>query len=191
MQGQLNTVNGKKKMVMENNNFNITQNNDSIFIEIETDEIRLIPKLILLFLMTLSLIVPFGVLAYAINNDMQIGFGYVFSLLLFLAVFIFFLRMFLWNSCGKEFFLIENNTILFYNDYKYFKDNIKELKFSQITYGYITEETQEFNQIDDIKNVENYGQFSILIDNNELLKSNISIKIKYIKNIPMADFSNH
>lgn len=177
-------------MDIENDNFSVAQHQNSILIEIRVNKAHTIARIILIILILISAITPIIVLFYAINMNREIGVGYIFSLLLFVISLIFFLRMFLWNAYGKEVFLIENNKVLFYNDYKYFKDNLKQFDFNKIIVGCIPQGGEDFNKIKEVSKLHDYCRFSILVNDKELIKSNISIKTKIISKIEGLKASN-
>lgn len=79
-------------------------------------------------------------------------------------------------------FVIENNALLFYNDYLYFKDNLKQWKFNQITLGYINPSAEEFNSMETISGNNELCQFAVLIDNSKIVKSNLLIEKSVLKN---------
>lgn len=166
-------------MVMEDDRFSVVQHQNSILIEVSVNKSHIIARLILIILILVSIIVPIVILFYAIGVGRQIGVGYIFSLLLFIASFAFFLRMFLWNTYGKEVFLIENNKVLFYNDYKYFKDNLKQYEFSiEVILGCIPIGEEDFVQIKNVSALYDYCRFCILLNDKELIESNIPIRTK-------------
>lgn len=47
----------------------------------------------------------------------------------------FFIRLFLWNTYGKEVIEIGSETITYYVDYHYFKGNQKEIAYNSLTYA--------------------------------------------------------
>lgn len=169
-------------MKSENKNFRITQQNETTHIEIEVNKINGIAKMTLISLILISMLMPFLVLIYAFNEHQEIRIGYFVSVLIFIACAVFFLRLFLWNHYGKEVFVIENNALLFYNDYLYFKDNLKQWKFNQITLGYINPSSEEFNSMETIFGNNELCQFAVLIDNSKIVTSNLLIEKSILKN---------
>lgn len=68
-------------------------------------------------------------------------FGLLLSFFMFWGTGIYLLRLALWNKYGKEVFVIEKNKFRHYNDYKYFKDNSKEIEYKKLEVLFI--ETSE------------------------------------------------
>lgn len=131
--------NGKVKMDT-NKKSNIIikkQNNKNLIFEINVFKSNIIVLGILLFFSLFCLAFPILIFVIAKTN---ISFGYIISFLIFISSAIFFFRVFLWNYYGKERYNIFPNKLIFYSDYKVFKDNKKNMLFDILHIGYCTKE---------------------------------------------------
>jgi hypothetical protein len=82
------------------------------------------------FIISLTIIfffTPLAITAFVIMSEIELNFGIVFSYLLCWGSGVYFIRLFLWNSYGKEIIELENDRITYYSDYKYFKDGHKSI----------------------------------------------------------------
>lgn len=61
-------------------------------------------------------------------------FGIVITYILFWGSGIYMTRLLLWNIYGREVYRIEKGKLIYYVDYKYFKDNSKEVNLSEATF---------------------------------------------------------
>jgi hypothetical protein len=64
--------------------------------------------------------------------SIEITFGTVLVCILAWLISGYFIRLYLWNKYGEEIFIIKDNTLETYYDYKFFKDNRKLYHFTKI-----------------------------------------------------------
>jgi hypothetical protein len=102
------------------------ENPKTIFILVEQKS--LFVKLVLALLTVVSFLIPPAVTVVSIQYDIGLNIGIVVSYLLFWGIGIYFIRVLLWNSCGKEVLILEKDELNYYADYKLFRDNKKTLK---------------------------------------------------------------
>jgi len=89
---------------------------------LQQKEVPFFVKVILLLITIITAAVPIGVLFFATEIDILIMIGA--SVCVFLTFIV--LKMFLWNSFGKEVFEIDKEKIFHYTDYRFFKDKLLE-----------------------------------------------------------------
>lgn len=74
-------------------------------------------------------LIPFLAMFFLIT-EVTFGTILVFALAWFISSYFF--RLYLWNRYGEEVFVIKENSLETYNDYKFFKDNRKIHQFTKI-----------------------------------------------------------
>lgn len=107
------------------------------------------PKSIFIFFVTVSAILalmPFVVLIIALIEKDNLGFGFIFSIIIAGLVDFYLLRLAFWNRYGIEKFIIENNSIIYIADYKIFKDKIMQLEGEKIIVGYYDKKIDNENK---------------------------------------------
>lgn len=89
----------------------------------------------------LSLLIPFIFFLLPISllfiDELEIGFGYIITIVLCWSCSVYFIRKALWSWRGKEVYNIKKDSIQYYYDYWFFKDGITEKKFKNLKFGYI------------------------------------------------------
>ena len=70
-------------------------------------------------------------------NGAAFHFGYLIGLGLFSLVGFYFVRLFLWNTYGKEVIEIGDSTVSYYVDYRYFKGNQKVIRYEGLSYSIV------------------------------------------------------
>ena len=102
------------------------ENPKTIFILVEKKSLYV--KLVLALLIVVSFLIPPAATVVSIQHDIRLNIGIVVSYLLFWGIGIYFIRVLLWNSYGKEVLILEKDELNYYADYKLFRDNKKTLK---------------------------------------------------------------
>jgi hypothetical protein len=74
----------------------------------------------------------------------------------------YFIRLYLWNKYGTEVFIIKDNILETYNDYKFFKDTYKVYHFTKIEILYFVEEVDNINELRKEKILKNSKQSSVI-----------------------------
>ena len=109
--------------------------NISDFVYLETYPINSKNRLSLLFILVSSIIIfllPTLVFIFLFTDGEGIPFGFLISCILSVLVSIYLLRLYLWNKYGKEVFMIKDRNLIYYYDYKLYKDHQKEITFKTI-----------------------------------------------------------
>ena len=98
---------------------------------------NLIGRGFLLFLAFVMVALP--VLGMTLNfmEGNAFHFGYIIGLGIFSLISFYFVRLFLWNTYGKEVIAFGETTVSYYVDYHYFKGNPKEINFECLSYSIV------------------------------------------------------
>ena len=139
---------------------------------------------ILFFCITFFL-APIIVLFFIITMGESISFGLFISFIVSLITSGYLLRLYLWNQYGKEVFIIQQNDLISYYDYKYFKDNYRKEHFESIRI-YFTHKGRKVNASKSLDNIEEIkSKYSIICFNlnGKDIKSIGKIPVEVIINI--------
>lgn len=135
-------------------------------------------------LLTLSVFCFFLPLSILLISAIDVGIGFVFTLILFWGSSIFFIRNFLWNMYGKEIYKISSSNLDYYYDYRFFKDNLTKVELDSLKIGYCMKDAPNdvilYSKDDMIIGDDCYLVF---VNNDKLIKSNIAINYKEISKI--------
>ena len=110
--------------------------NNNIF-ELYVKKSPVIGRGFLLFLAFIMVALP--VLGIVLNfmEGNAFHFGYIIGLGIFSLISFYFVRLFLWNTYGKEVIAFRETTVSYYVDYHYFKGNQKEINFERLSYSIV------------------------------------------------------
>jgi hypothetical protein len=102
-----------------------------IHLQLSNHKAPFVGRLFALFLCLLALLLPIIFFAFSRTGDetqqpLHFGFFIVFALMA--GVSFYFLRLFLWNSFGKEHLIIKTNSLIHYFDYRWFESQKKSYK---------------------------------------------------------------
>lgn len=103
------------------------------------------------------------------RNDFHIR--YVILLGVFSLIGFFFIRLYLWNTYGKEVIVMEDTKVSYYADYRYFKGNQQQIVFETLTFDFTAIGFQD----------EALGNLLIIASDTEFIQSGV--------NIPIADLT--
>jgi hypothetical protein len=84
-------------------------------------------------------LMPFVIFIITLTENIDLGFGFVFSFIIAALVSFFLYRMAFWNMYGIEKYTIEKESVTFIADYKIFKDNVMKLEGQAIKVGFFDE----------------------------------------------------
>ncbi|MCC5924274.1 MAG: hypothetical protein JJT77_10840 [Crocinitomicaceae bacterium] len=84
-----------------------------------------------MILTLISFFLPFIITTIVLKDGEGLRFGLILSWIIFFGVGAWTLRLFLWNVFGREEIYIDDKTIHFHSNYKYFKDNKKIFEKSE------------------------------------------------------------
>jgi len=99
----------------------------------------LIVRIILFLVLIISFFLPIAATIFAIQYADGFKFGLIISYILCWGIGIYFLRIILWNTYGKEILTLHENLIVYYADYKYFKDGFQEIEVDNLNIEIIEE----------------------------------------------------
>jgi len=127
-----------KQFELKDNNLTLTSKPSPLFVRI----------LILFFSLT-SILVPIGGMVGSMINGYRFHFGFLMSIGIFGVLGFYLLRVFLWNSYGKEVILFTQNNVTYEADYKWFKDGkkIKNIDFPNYSIRPIGYEDENFGAL--------------------------------------------
>lgn len=91
----------------------------------------------LLFLAFVMVALPILGMVLNFIDGNAFHFGYLIGLGLFSLIGFYFVRLFLWNTYGKEVIEIGDSTVSYYVDYHYFKGNQKVIRYEGLTYSIV------------------------------------------------------
>lgn len=152
-----------------------------IEVTLSNENSRKAVNMVIFLLGLFSLILPFSILFI---NELEIGFGYLITLFIFIGSSLFFFRIYLWNTYGKEIYQIEKNKISYFYDYRLFKDNRKKISFKRLEIAYY--KLDDLNNLCSIsvedKNI-NLACYICLVADAEIIKSNIPVTFKHLKQL--------
>lgn len=101
---------------------------------------------------------------FLISSNEQISFGTILVLILAWLISGYFMRLYLWNKYGKEVFFIRENSFITFNDYHYFRDNEKEITYSQIEiYCVHKNEAYLIDEFENIRPDIDINEYSVII----------------------------
>lgn len=99
-------------------------------------------KTVFVFFVTVGSIIalmPIVIFIISLFEKIDIGFGFLFSIIIAALVSFFLYRMAFWNMYGIEKYIIEKKSVTFIADYKVFKDNVMKLEGEEIKVGFFDE----------------------------------------------------
>lgn len=111
-------------------------NEDSI--ELSVKPANILVRYIILSLAIIIVGLPLFGIIYNIKDRSGFHVAYLISLGVFLLIGFYFLRLYLWNTIGKEIIQLNDHTIEYHVDYKYFKGSQQKISFEKIKIDYDT-----------------------------------------------------
>lgn len=88
----------------------------------------------LLFLAFIMVALPIMGMVFNFLDGGAFHFGFVIGLGLFSLISFYLVRLFLWNTYGKEVITIGETTVNYYVDYHYFKGNQQEITYEELVF---------------------------------------------------------
>ncbi|MDU1903777.1 MAG: hypothetical protein E6772_03255 [Dysgonomonas sp.] len=132
------------------NNYKIYNNEDSIFLEIFTSHRHRASLVFVTGIATTMLLIPILIVFFVIK---ELSIGVIISWILAWSISGFFVKLYLWNKYGKEVFVMNNNYLKVYNDYKYFKENYRCYQFTKLNITFFVG-TEAFFAKEEVKNID-------------------------------------
>lgn len=106
-------------------------------LELYVKKSPLIGRGFLLFLAFVMVALPLLGMVLNFIDGNAFHFGYLIGLGLFSLVGFYFVRLFLWNTYGKEVIEIGDSTVSYYVDYHYFKGNQQVIRYEGLSYSIV------------------------------------------------------
>ena len=107
-------------------------------------------KTVFVFFVTVGSIIalmPIVFFIFTLIEKIDLGFGFIFSIIIAVLVSFFLYRMAFWNMYGIEKYIVEKESVTFIADYKIFKDSVMKLEGQAIKVGFFDEKkNHESNQ---------------------------------------------
>lgn len=138
---------------------------DNNLLVIEIEQVPTGIKFILTFLLAICILIPIIVTYVFFYSGLRIGI--LISYAFFWGIGFFFLRFVLWNKYGQEVITFNKDKIIYYADFKLFKDGQTTIKNQEITY-------------DIFKEIDEKGRL-IIENETERIETSIKIPIKELK----------
>ncbi len=108
-----------------------SEDHRQISLQLSNHKAPLVGRLFALFLCLLALLLPIILFAFSRTGteaQQPIHFGFFIVFALMAGVSFYFLRLFLWNSFGKEHLIIKPNTLIHFYDYRWLESPKKTYK---------------------------------------------------------------
>lgn len=105
---------------------------DNNLLVIEIEKVPRVIKFILMLLLTICFLTPI-IVTYTLFYS-GLGIGILISYAFFWGIGFFILRFVLWNTYGQEVITFNKDRIVYYADFKLFKDKPRVIKNQKITY---------------------------------------------------------
>ena len=118
---------------MENRVVVLSQKDGVLRFKISNTKSGLLLNMLLVLLILFCVAFPLSILFV---DKLDIGFGYLFTLVIFFGTAIFFARKYLWTYYGAEFFELSESTLHHYFDYRFFKAGSAKRTFNKVSIGY-------------------------------------------------------
>lgn len=160
-----------------------TSRKDTLRIEIKVSPSNKVVTSAVLLIGFLFLFLPLTLLFI---EELEIGFGYIITLVLSWVCSGYFIRKSLWSCRGKEVYDIQKSRISYYYDYGFFRDNLTEKSYNSLILGCHKLSDNETHLISDYIKEENpnFRCYLTLIVDSETIISNISVDFDSLLGLP-------
>lgn len=159
------------------NRIEIMESENEVKYIIRTKKTPTIVILIMGFFAVIGFIMPPTVLIFSFILELDLGFGFLFTILIGFGTGYYLTKLILWNTIGFEKFLVSNRKAEYYCDYKFFKSNRKVLE-NPFTVKYLTNNKNSENV-----NKENiFGRLTIE-SYDDKIESQINLPIRLLDNL--------
>lgn len=127
----------------------------------------------ILFLAFISVALPIMGMVFRFMDGGSFHFGFIIGLGAFSLIGFYFVRLFLWNTYGKEVITIGETTVSYYVDYHYFKGNQQEITYEELVF--------EIEQIGFEE--EQLGRLIIAANEKEFIHSSVNMDLRELEEI--------
>ncbi len=142
---------------------------------------------VLSILVIVSFIFPLVAIFLAVLfvEQLNIGFGYILTLIIFWGTGIYFLRKLLWNLRGKEVFTLTEDEVMHFFDYGFFKDKLSTFESRSPKFGYSWLENPDdiylISDEDSFNEVSCY--LAVVTDREEIIRSHFPITLDQLEKL--------
>lgn len=130
-------------------------------------------RIFILFLAFIAVALPIMGMVFRFMDGGSFHFGFIIGLGAFSLISFYFMRLFLWNTYGKEVITIGETTVSYYVDYHYFKGNQQEIRYETLVFKI---EKVGFEE-------EQLGRLIIEASDKELILSSVNMELKELEEI--------
>ena len=127
----------------------------------------------ILFLAFVMVALPIMGMVFNFLDGGAFHFGFIIGLGLFSLVGFYFVRLFLWNTYGKEVITIGETTVSYYVDYHYFKGNQQEITYEELVF--------EIEQIGFEE--EKLGRLIIAANDKDFIHSSVNMDLRELEEV--------
>jgi hypothetical protein len=119
-------LNKTSRFILQGNKITLFVKKSSLFV-----------RMVFILLAFLCVGLPFMGIVLNAQSGSDFHIKYIIVLGVFSLIGFYFLRLFLWNTYGKEVIEIKNSSVTYYADYRYFKGNQQQLNFQKLSYDFV------------------------------------------------------
>src|SRR5690606_18335443 len=87
----------------------------------------IIIRIFLVLIITVLALIPFAIVYFVFSDGNGLHIGIAFSFMLCWGIGFYVLRLFLWNSYGREILILNKNNIIYLADYRLYKDGKRKI----------------------------------------------------------------
>lgn len=164
------------------NRYSIVVSDQSMVLELLGGKQNIYARRILLITASVILLMPVIVFLFlSLPSGEPPQFGFLFSLIFSWLCGGYLLRLYLWNTYGREVFVIQSGKLIYYADYKLFKDRNKVISFNKIDICYLNNDELFF--INEVKSKdqeflsETKSSLYFFKNNDEMIESHIKLSL--------------
>jgi hypothetical protein len=152
-----------------NKRYNLTDKTLELYVK----KSPLLGRVFILFLAFISMALPIMGMVFRYLDGDSFHFGFLIGLGIFSLLSFYFIRLFLWNTYGKEIITIGETTVSYYVDYHYFKGNQQEITCKELEF--------EIEQIGFEE--EKLGRLIIAANDKEFIHSSVNMDLRELEEV--------
>lgn len=132
---------------MNSDQIKYIEKDDKLEINISVEETTKSAFIFFVFIGSIIALIPVVAFIISLIDKINLGFGFLLSIIIAALVSFYLYRMAFWNKYGIEKYTIEKESVVFTADYKIFKDNVMKFEGKGIKVGFFDEkQNREKNQ---------------------------------------------
>ena len=124
---------------MKSDKFKYTRKDNKLEVDIYMEKTKKSAFIFFVTVGTIILSMPFVIFILSLVEKFDLGFGFIFSILVAALVSFYLFRMAFWNMYGVEKYYITKDSVTFIADYRIFKDTVMTIEGVEIIVGYFDE----------------------------------------------------